>query len=212
LLGDDCLTAESAQALVSELKNKESESTNALLSVKHKLDMSSAAAEQFETALKLVQSIVGQVERKDAAEQAKIVITKARESQQIAQNEQQWRAQHRDLERSLNQQRQARELVKEYQKQFHVELTDEITFEQERERHAMQIESLEMTQEDVREQRSEQRRLEQDAAAEINKLEAIAPTWIAANDALEKLREQSGVDLEDRHAVMSHMQVVLEQE
>lgn len=212
LLGDDSLTAESAQALVSELKNKESESTNALLSVKHKLDMSSAAAEQFETALKLVQSIVGQVERKDAAEQAKIVITKARESQQIAQNEQQWRAQHRDLERSLNQQRQARELVTEYQKQFHAELTDEITFEQERERHAMQIETLEMTQEELREQRSEQRRLEQDAAAEINKLEAIAPTWIAANDVLEKLREQSGVELEDRHAVMSHMQVVLEQE
>ncbi|MEF1175064.1 chromosome partition protein MukB, partial [Vibrio sinaloensis] len=183
-----------------------------LLSVKHKLDMSSAAAEQFETALKLVQSIVGQVERKDASEHAKTAIAKARESQQVAQNEQQWRAQHRDLERSLNQQRQARELVNEYQKQFHVELTDEITFEQERERHAMQIDSLEMTQEDVREQRSEQRRLEQDAAAEINKLEAIAPTWIAANDALEKLREQSGAELEDSQSVMSQMQVVLEQE
>ena len=212
LLGDDSLTAESAQALVSELKSKESESTNALLSVKHKLDMSSAAAEQFETALKLVQSIVGQVERKDASEHAKTAIAKARESQQVAQNEQQWRAQHLDLERSLNQQRQARELVNEYQKQFHVELTDEITFEQERERHAMQIDSLEMTQEDVREQRSEQRRLEQDAAAEINKLEAIAPTWIAANDALEKLREQSGAELEDSQSVMSQMQVVLEQE
>jgi chromosome partition protein MukB len=212
LLGDDSLTAESAQALVSELKSKESESTNALLSVKHKLDMSSAAAEQFETALKLVQSIVGQVERKDASEHAKTAITKARESQQIAQNEQQWRAQHRDLERSLNQQLQARELVNEYQKRFHVELTDEITFEQERERHAMQIDSLEMTQEDVREQRSEQRRLEQDAAAEINKLEAIAPTWIAANDALEKLREQSGAELEDSQSVMSQMQVVLEEE
>ncbi|WP_043991595.1 chromosome partition protein MukB [Vibrio sp. AND4] len=212
LLGDDSLTAESAQALVSELKNKESQNTNALLSVKHKLDMSSAAAEQFETALKLVQSIVGQVERKDAAEHAKIVIAKARESQQVAQNEQQWRAQHRDLERSLNQQRQARELASEYQKQFHVELTDEITFEQERERHAMQIESLEVTQEDVREQRSEQRRVEQDAAAEISKLEAIAPTWIAANDALEKLREQSEADLADSQSVMSQMQVVLEQE
>lgn len=212
LLGDDSLTAESAQALVSDLKSKESESTNALLSVKHKLDMSSAAAEQFETALKLVQSIVGQVERKDASEHAKTAIAKARESQQVAQNEQQWRAQHRDLERSLNQQRQARELVNEYQKQFHVELTDEITFEQERERHAMQIDSLEMTQEDVREQRSEQRRLEQDAAAEISKLEAIAPTWIAANDALEKLREQSGAELEDSQSVMSQMQVVLEQE
>ncbi|EPN4955466.1 chromosome partition protein MukB [Vibrio diabolicus] len=212
LLGDDSLTAESAQALVSELKNKESESTNALLSVKHKLDMSSAAAEQFETALKLVQSIVGQVERKDASEHAKTAIAKARESQQIAQNEQQWRAQYRDLERSLNQQRQARELVAEYKKQYHVELTDEVTFEQERERHATQIESLEIAQEEVRDQRGEQRRLEQNAAAEISKLEAIAPAWIAANDALEKLREQSGEELEDRHAVMNHMQVVLEQE
>ncbi|MBS9894847.1 MULTISPECIES: chromosome partition protein MukB [Vibrio] len=212
LLGDDSLTAESAQALVSELKNKESESTNSLLSVKHKLDMSSAAAEQFETALKLVQSIVGQVERKDASEHAKTAIAKARESQQIAQNEQQWRAQHRDLERSLNQQRQARELVAEYKKQYHVELTDEVTFEQERERHATQIESLEIAQEEVRDQRGEQRRLEQNAVAEISKLEAIAPAWIAANDALEKLREQSGEELEDRHAVMNHMQVVLEQE
>ncbi|HHF3177704.1 TPA: chromosome partition protein MukB [Vibrio alginolyticus] len=212
LLGDDSLTAESAQALVSELKSKESENTNALLSVKHKLDMSSAAAERFETALKLVQSIVGQVERKDASEHAKTAIAKARESQQIAQNEQQWRAQHRDLERSLNQQRQARELVAEYKKQYHVELTDEVTFEQERERHATQIESLEIAQEEVRDQRGEQRRLEQNAVAEISKLEAIAPAWIAANDALEKLREQSGEELEDRHAVMNHMQVVLEQE
>ncbi|MFH4765667.1 chromosome partition protein MukB [Vibrio alginolyticus] len=212
LLGDDSLTAESARALVSELKSKESENTNALLSVKHKLDMSSAAAEQFETALKLVQSIVGQVERKDASEHAKTAIAKARESQQIAQNEQQWRAQHRDLERSLNQQRQARELVAEYKKQYHVELTDEVTFEQERERHATQIESLEIAQEEVRDQRGEQRRLEQNAVAEISKLEAIAPAWIAANDALEKLREQSGEELEDRHAVMNHMQVVLEQE
>ncbi|MBS9928229.1 chromosome partition protein MukB [Vibrio alginolyticus] len=212
LLGDDSLTAESAQALVSELKSKESENTNALLSVKHKLDMSSAAAEQFETALKLVQSIVGQVERRDASEHAKTAIAKARESQQIAQNEQQWRAQHRDLERSLNQQRQARELVAEYKKQYHVELTDEVTFEQERERHATQIESLEIAQEEVRDQRGEQRRLEQNAVAEISKLEAIAPAWIAANDALDKLREQSGEELEDRHAVMNHMQVVLEQE
>ncbi|MCS0023880.1 chromosome partition protein MukB [Vibrio antiquarius] len=212
LLGDDSLTAESAQTLVAELKNKESENTNTLLSVKHKLDMSSAAAEQFDTALKLVQSIVGPVERKEASEHAKLAIAKARESQQIAQNEQQWRAQHRDLERSLNQQRQARELVAEYKKQYHVELTDEVTFEQERERHAMQIESLEIAQEEVRDQRGEQRRLEQNAAAEISKLEAIAPAWIAANDALEKLREQSGADLEDRHAVMNHMQVVLEQE
>ncbi|KOO05897.1 chromosome partition protein MukB [Vibrio hepatarius] len=212
LLEDESLTEETAQALVSELKHKETESTNTLLSVKHKLDMSSAAAQQFDTALKLVQSIKGQVERNQAASVAKEALQQARDAKHTTQNEQQWRAQHRDLERSLNQQRQARELVESYRKQHNVELTDEIAFEQERERHAMQIESLEMAQEELREQRSEQRRIEQDASAEIRKQEAIAPTWIAAHDALEKLREQSGAELEDSQSVMSHMQVVLEQE
>jgi len=212
LLDDETLSAESAQTLVSELKGKEAASTTALLSVKHKLDMSSAAAQQFESALNLVTAIVGNVERKDASAQAKQAIQKSRDAQQTAQNEQQWRAQHRDLERSLNQQRQASELVESYQKQHNVTLTDEIAFEQERERHGMLIESLEVAQEEVRELRSEQRRVEQDTQAEIRKLEAIAPTWIAANDALEKLKEQSDAELEGSQAVMSQMQIVLEQE
>ncbi|OLQ87965.1 cell division protein MukB [Vibrio panuliri] len=212
LLSNDALTAESAQALVAELKQREADSTTTLLALKHKLDMSSAAAQQFETALQLVTSIVGTVERSQAAEQAKSAISQGREAKQLNDNESQWRAQYRDLERSLNQQRQARELVQEYQKQHHVELADELSFEQERERHSAQIESLEYAQEELREQRSEQRRLEQDAAAEIAKFEAIAPTWIAANDALENLREQSGAELVDSQAVMSQMQLVLEQE
>ncbi|KOO16335.1 cell division protein MukB [Vibrio xuii] len=212
LLGNDGLTAESAQALVNELKVQEAQSTTELLATKHKLDMSSAAAEQFEAALKLVRSIVGSVERQDAAAKAKTAIQQGRDAQLLAQNEQQWRAQHRDVERRLHKQRQTQELVAEYQKQHNTDLVDELAFEQERERHAMQIESLEMSQEDLREQRSEQRRLEQDATSEINKLEAIAPTWIAANDALESLREQSGAELEDSQSVMAHMQVVLEDE
>ncbi|WCP68074.1 chromosome partition protein MukB [Vibrio tubiashii] len=212
LLQNEDLTPESAQALVAQLKDNEAQSTNELLATKHKLDMSSAAAEQFETALKLVKSIVGNVERNQASQSAKAAIAQGREAQQLVQNEQQWRAQHRDVERRLHKQRQTQELVGEYQKQHHVDLIDELTFEQERERHAMQIESLEMSQEEVREQRSEQRRLEQDASAEIKKLEAIAPTWIAAHDALESLREQSGADLYDSQSVMSHMQVVLEEE
>ncbi|KJY83145.1 cell division protein MukB [Vibrio galatheae] len=212
LLQNEELTAESAHALVTLLKDEEAESTNQLLATKHKLDMSSAAAEQFESALALVTSIVGHTERSEASQAAKEALQQGREAQQLVQNEQQWRAQHRDVERRLHNQRQTQELVAEYQKQHRIELVDELTFEQERERHALQIESLEMAQEEVREQRSEQRRLEQDASAQIKKLEAIAPTWIAAHDALEALREQSGADLYDSQSVMSHMQVVLEQE
>ncbi|EGU36227.1 cell division protein MukB [Vibrio sp. N418] len=212
LLADNSLTAETAQALVSELKHRETENTTTLLALKHKLDMSSAAVKQFETALRLVRSIQGDVPREQAAAQAKLVINQAREAKQVSENEAQWRAQHRDLEGSLNQQRQARELGQDYHKQHNVELIDELSFEQERERHAAQIESLEYAQEDLREQRSEQRRVEQDAQAEISKLEAIAPAWIAANDALESLKEQSGAELFDSQAVMTQMQLVLEEE
>ncbi|NOH79451.1 chromosome partition protein MukB [Vibrio sp. RE86] len=212
LLDDDSLTAESAQTLVALLKSQEAESTTELLSIKHKLDLSSAAAEQFETAFKLVKQVVGEVDRQQAASSAKSAIQQGRDAQHVVQNEQQWRAQHRDVERRLLKQHQTQELVSEYQKQHHVDLVDELSFEQERERHALQIESLEMSQEELREQRSEQRRLEQDANSEISKLEAIAPTWIAAHDALETLREQSDADLVDSQAVMSQMQVVLEDE
>lgn len=212
LLGDNTLTAEGAQALVAQLKAQESANTNTLLSVKHKLDMSSAAAQQFDTALKLITGIVGQIERSDAADKAREVIRKARDAEQTIQNEQQWRAQHRDLERSINQQRQVRELTSEYQKQFHVSLDDELTLEQERERHALQLESLDLAQEEVREQRSELRRKEQDHSAEIKRLESIAPAWINANDALQTLQEQSGAELYDSQAVMTQMQQALEQE
>ncbi|GAL13604.1 chromosome partition protein MukB [Vibrio astriarenae] len=212
LLDDDALTAETGQALVSELKNQETNNTNELLSIKHKLDMSSAAAEQFDTAYKLVKSIVGNVERNQAAAQAKAIFKQTRDAQQVVENEQQWRAQHRDLERNINTQRQVKELVDGYQKQFNSALEDELAVEQERERHAMQLETLDAAQDELREQRSEQRRNEQDLSTEIERLESIAPDWISAHDALETLREQSGAALEDSQAVMSQMQLVLEDE
>ncbi|MBU2895409.1 chromosome partition protein MukB [Vibrio hepatarius] len=213
LLGDDSLTAESAHVLVHQLKAKESESTVSLLAVKHQLDMSSAAAEQFELALQLVSNITGSnIKRSEAAEIAKKLVTQARNSEQVVNNENQWYSQHRDLERRLSQQKQAQEWVDSYQKEHHVHLTDELTLEQERERHQTQVESLEVDQDAVRELRSEQRRAEQDISVEIKKLESIAPSWIAAHDALEILAEQSAVELYNSQAVMSHMQVVLEQE
>jgi len=156
--------------------------------------------------------VVGEVSRHDAAQHAKAIMQQARNAQQISQNEAQWYAQQRDLERRLNQQQVARQSVAEYQKQHHIDLHDELALEQERERHAALIESLEYEQEALREQRSEQRRTEQDKQAEIQRLESIAPTWIAANDALHTLREQSGATLENSQAVMAQMQQVLEQE
>ncbi|PNH87730.1 chromosome partition protein MukB [Vibrio diazotrophicus] len=212
LLGDEAISAENAVAKVAELKQQQEERTSELLSLKHKLDMSSAAASQFENAFSLVKRVLGSVERQDAAQEARTLIRRANEAQQVTQNEQQWYAQQRDLERRLEQQTAVRKLVDDYQKQHNVTLSDEMAVEQELERHQAVLENLESTQEELREKRSEQRRLEQDQVQRITQLEAIAPAWIKANDALEILREQSGAELANSQSVMAEMQQVLEQE
>ncbi|RAS58912.1 condensin subunit MukB [Vibrio diazotrophicus] len=212
LLGDEAISAENAVAKVAELKQQQEERTSELLSLKHKLDMSSAAASQFENAFSLVKRVLGSVERQDAAQEARTLIRRANEAQQVTQNEQQWYAQQRDLERRLEQQNAVRKLVDDYQKQHNVTLSDELAVEQELERHQAVLENLESTQEELREKRSEQRRLEQDQVQKITQLEAIAPAWIKANDALEILREQSGAELANSQSVMAEMQQVLEQE
>ena len=212
LLGDEAISAENAVAKVAELKQQQEERTSELLSLKHKLDMSSAAASQFENAFSLVKRVLGNVERQDAAQEARTLIRRANQAQQVTQNEQQWYAQQRDLERRLEQQTAVRKLVDDYQKQHNVTLSDEMAVEQELERHQAVLENLESTQEELREKRSEQRRLEQDQLQKITQLEAIAPAWIKANDALEILREQSGAELANSQSVMAEMQQVLEQE
>lgn len=212
LLDDESITAEGALTLVSDLKTQEEQSTQHLLATKHKLDMSSAASAQFEKALSLVKSIVGTVERSEASQAAKQALDKGRNAKHIVENEQQWRAQHRDMARDVAQQRQAKELAEEYQKQHNTQLNDEAVFEEERERHAMQIETLEYAQEELRETKSEKRRVQHNHDQEIQKLEAIAPAWITANDALDSLREQTDAELEDSQAVMTQMQQVLEDE
>ncbi|MDK9760496.1 chromosome partition protein MukB [Vibrio sp. D420a] len=212
LLDDESITAEGALTLVSDLKTQEEQSTQHLLATKHKLDMSSAASAQFEKALSLVKSIVGAVERSEASQAAKQALDKGRNAKHIVENEQQWRAQHRDMARDVAQQRQAKELAEEYQKQHNTQLNDEAVFEEERERHAMQIETLEYAQEELREAKSEKRRVQHNHDQEIQKLEAIAPAWITANDALDSLREQTNAELEDSQAVMTQMQQVLEDE
>ncbi|KDN30390.1 cell division protein MukB [Vibrio fortis] len=212
LLDDESITAEGALTLVSDLKAQEEQSTQTLLATKHKLDMSSAASAQFEKALSLVKSIVGTVERSEASQAAKQALDKGRNAKHIVENEQQWRAQHRDMARDVAQQRQAKELAEEYQKQHNTQLNDEAVFEEERERHAMQIETLEYAQEELREAKSEKRRVQHSHDQEIQKLEAIAPAWITANDALDSLREQTDAELEDSQAVMTQMQQVLEDE
>ncbi|NAW68436.1 chromosome partition protein MukB [Vibrio sp. V27_P1S3P104] len=211
-LNDPTLSAEVAHARISELNAQQEQKTSELLSVKHKLDMSSAAAEQFERALSLVKSVVGDVDRSQAAEHAKTILRQAQDAQQVVQNEQSWLEQQRDLHHRIEQQNLVQQQVNDYYKHHQVLLSEEDSLELERERHQALLESLEQSQETLREQRSQQRRLEQELHSDIARCESIAPAWIQANDALAILREQSGAELNDRQSVMREMQSLLERE
>lgn len=212
LTANDELTQNNAIDLQSELKAKEERQTTALLAIKHKLDLSSAAVQQFERGLALVTSIAGHVERSEASDKAKALIEQARQFSNIAERAEQLKAQYKDLERAVRLQRQAQELAAEYAKRFNITVDSEIILEEEQARHEEMLETVQEQQENIIDKRSELKRQEQQLRSETQRLESIAPKWIAGNDALHKLNDQCGVELEDSHMVISQMQETLENE
>ena len=212
LCNDESLTLESAQTLADNLKINEKTATEELLATKHKLDLSTATVEKFERAFELLKRVAGNIERSDAAEIAKVTLRRASDARQLIANESLWQSQFRETERRLSEQVRTQEQIDNYLKKYDVELSNESVFEQERERHMQLIDSIELAQAELVEQRGEQRRLEHDALSEIERLTSIAPIWIKANDALMSLREQSGSELLNGQSVMVKMQAVLEEE
>ena len=211
-IDDDTLSVDNAAVRIAEMKQQEEKKTANLLTLKHKLDMSSAASQQFERAFSLVKQVDDKVDRREAASHAKAMIGQAREAKLLAQNEQQWRAQYREVDRLIKQKQQAVHFVNEYQSQHNSPLTDELSVEMERERHTARIEELEVSQETLRDTRSEQHRLDTGYQAEITQLEIRAPAWIIANDALTLLRDQTGEELCDSQAVLTEMQHTADRE
>ncbi|MDX1301921.1 chromosome partition protein MukB [Photobacterium sp.] len=212
LSGDDELLADNAPAVLSQLKQQQELQTTALLALKHKLDMSSAAAQQFDKGLQIVTTIAGVTDRTTAGSKARELIDRTRQLRNVAERGEQLKAQYRDLDRSVRNQRQATELAATYSKRFATAIDSELALAEEQARHEASLESLEQEQDLLVEQRSDLRRHEQTLATQIKTLEAEAPAWISASDALEKLAEQSELELFDSQAVMNAMQATLDKE
>lgn len=212
LTGNDALSQENAAEYLASLKAKEDAQTSELLSLKHKLDLSSAAAKQFERGLELVRSIAGEVSRSDAGEKAREVIAKGREFANLAANAEQLTSQHRDLERQMRSLQQAKTLSEQYQRQFNETVTSEEAVELEMARQQARLESAEDAVGEQAEKVRELQRRENDINAKAAQFEKVAPAWIAAQEALEKLAEQTGEELYDSQAVLDTMQRVMADE
>jgi chromosome partition protein MukB len=212
LLGDENLSADNAPAIIATLEVQQKESTEHLLSVKHKLDISSAAAEQFDSAFGLVKTIQSDTPRAEAAAVARTIVAKAQAAKNLLQDESQSHAQQRELNARLEQQEKVTAWLESYRAEQGVAIADKAMVDIEYARLQEQVDSLEHFVEELRDQRGDARRMDHQLQAEIKRLESTAPAWIAANDALQILREQSGSDLSDSQTVINQMQVILEQE
>ncbi|MDA9555986.1 chromosome partition protein MukB [Vibrio sp.] len=212
LLQNDAFNVETAQDSLAKLKKKETETTDELLSIKHQLDVSSATKAQFEEALKLLRSIVPNVERGQAASKAQEEIEHARQAKQDASSEMQWRDRVKTLESQVTRRNALVRKIDSYQQGHNVTIDNRLMAEEENEKHSAILDTLETDIESIREQRSDLRRTESDLRTKITEKEGIAPLWLKAQTALDYLRSQTEEALPDQSSVMTQMQMTLSQE
>ncbi|CAM3676056.1 Chromosome partition protein MukB [Vibrio aerogenes CECT 7868] len=211
LTGDQTLSAENASEKIQELNQAQSEMTTRLLQMKHRLDLASAAASQFEQAFTLIQSIVTDVDRQSAFHCATEVVAKAEQAKRQVEQQHHLTSQQADIRRQLTQQKQARDFAESYCTQFQLSL-DSLDLSEEREKHLHLLDSLEEEVAVIRDNRTALRSEQQNCQDDIRRLEQLAPQWIISHNALEALREQSGESLADQQSVLLQMQQILEQE
>ncbi|MGX9418346.1 chromosome partition protein MukB [Vibrio sp. WJH972] len=212
LLEKPNLTLEQVREEIAQLSLLQESTTQEVLAAKHKIDISAAESQRFELAYQLIVDVVGAISREDARQAAAVQIEQWQVAKRAIEGKAQLSSLHRDLERQVRQIDDVKVVTRQYHNVFSQQLDGELALEQERERHEEVLESVDFELDKIRDEAEQERLKEHNARSQVSDLEAIAPKWLAANDALTQLSEQSGYALEDSQAVMSAMQEVLEKE
>lgn len=205
------LTADNAEDWLDVFHAKEQEATESLLQLEQKLSVADAAHSQFEQAYQLVVSITGQVSRSEAWQTARELLRDWPSQQHLAERVQPLRMRLAELEQRLRSQQDAERLLQEFCKRqaqaYQPEELEELQRELEQ-----RVEELSLSVADAGERRMEMRQELEQIKQKIQNLTSRAPVWLAAQDALNQLSEQSGESLEDSRQVTEYMQQLLERE
>ncbi|ELM3738672.1 chromosome partition protein MukB [Yersinia ruckeri] len=205
------LTADNAEDWLDVFHAKEQEATESLLQLEQKLSVADAAHSQFEQAYQLVVSITGQVSRSEAWQTARELLRDWPSQQHLAERVQSLRMRLAELEQRLRSQQDAERLLQEFCKRqaqaYQPEELEELQRELEQ-----RVEELSLSVSDAGERRMEMRQELEQIKQKIQNLTSRAPVWLAAQDALNQLSEQSGESLEDSRQVTEYMQQLLERE
>ncbi len=205
------LTAENAEEWLDTFQAREQEATETLLQLEQKLSVADAAHSQFEQAYQLVGKIAGEVSRSEAWQTARELLRDWPSQQHQAERVQPLRMRLSELEQRLRSQQDAERLLQEFCKRHGQSYQpDELdALQQELEE---RLESLSQSVSDAGERRMEMRQELEQIQQRIKELTARAPIWLAAQDSLTQLSEQSGEAFEDGQQVTEYMQQLLERE
>lgn len=212
------LNVEDAQQLASELEIEQAQLTESLLSLKHKFDMAQAAQAQFDQALALVHEISGDnVTSAEAVDIAKGLLAQAEEHKALVSEYDLLVSQYQNLHNEQRNYEQAQALVSQYQGLFSNALDNEEDIESARISHQETLDDLDYKRQDISDELRELTEKSQRLGEQVKGFEKQIPEWITANDALDKLIEQTeSVSIEasflDSQSLISAMQQVLDAE
>ncbi|KAA5970590.1 chromosome partition protein MukB [Pantoea sp. M_9] len=205
------LTIDNAADWLETFQARNEEATGQLLRLEQKLSMAEAAHSQFEQALALVTSIAGEVSRQDAWQVGRQLLRDAANQRHYADQLASLRLRLNESEGRLREQHEAERLLAEFCKRQGQHYEADALEGLQRELEA-QIEQLSATVADAGEQRMQMRQELEQLRERIATLTARAPHWLAAQEILTQLSEQTGEQLSSSQQVTAFMQQLLERE
>lgn len=205
------LSIQNSEEWLETFQSKEQEATEILLMLEQKMSVASAAHNQFETAYQLVVKIAGEVSRSEAWQTARELLRDWSSQQHQAERVEPLRMRLSELEGRLREQQDAERQLQEFCKRTGQDVHPEDLDEMQRELE-VQIEELQGVVSQAGERRMEMRQELERVQSRIRELTARAPVWLAAQEALSQLSEQSKEPLESSQQVTEYMQQLLETE
>ncbi|PIJ51333.1 cell division protein MukB [Erwinia sp. OLTSP20] len=205
------LTADNALEWQESFQQRERDATSKLLMLEQKLSVADAAHGQFEQAFELVSKIAGPVDRSEAWQIGRDLLRDAANLRHHSEQLTGLRARAAELEQRLREQQDAERLFNDFCKrqgqQYDVEQLEGLQREQE-----ALIGQLSESVADAGERRLSLRQQLEQLRGQIEQLSGRAPQWLAAQELLEQLSEQSGESLTSSQQVTGFMQQLLERE
>ncbi|MGE9550568.1 chromosome partition protein MukB [Erwinia amylovora] len=205
------LSVENAETWQDTFQAKEQEATDRLLMLEQKMSVAEAAHSQFEQAFELVTRIAGPVSRSEAYQTGRELLRDASNQRYHAEQLQSLRARLAEMEQRLREQQDAERLLNEFCKR-HGQQYDPQQLEGLQHELEAQIEQLSESVSEAGERRMEMRQELEQVRERIARLTKQAPHWLAAQEILIQLSEQTGQSLENSQQVTEFMQQLLERE